>query len=42
MLLDSDMSALIHFRSNLENHHKTVISFFPFFCGVGYCITMIW
>lgn len=31
MLLDSDMSAPIHFRSNLENHHTTVISFFPFF-----------
>lgn len=30
MLLDSDMSALINFRSNLENHHKTCFFFVVF------------
>lgn len=42
MLLDSDMSALIHFRSNLENHHKTYF-FFSFFlwCWILYYDDMV-
>lgn len=37
MLLDNnDMSALVNFKSNLENHYKTVLFV------VRYCVTMTW
>lgn len=38
MLLDSDMSALVNFKSNLENHHKSVISFW---CQILYYNDMV-